>query len=212
VTPPKVVRITVAVGCAATLAIAGMTVATAGNRSTVHACVSSRTGAVRIAASCHSNERLVTWPSRGKRGRVGQAGATGKPTKVYYDGSAAFSRTVATFGDWRVRITCAQTEQLGFELTVGPRSTGTGPATLQVQQMTSSDDSKRPTPSAFFAASTVAAPGEVINTNLLTGVQRYIGTAWIQDGDGPPGQLDFSIYLNPADTSHECLVAGIATP
>jgi Collagen triple helix repeat (20 copies) len=45
--------------------------------STLRGCANKRTGALRLAASCHRNERAVSWNIQGTPGATGPAGPTG---------------------------------------------------------------------------------------------------------------------------------------
>jgi hypothetical protein len=73
-------RAAIAIGsCAVTIALIGTVniAAAATHHTTIKACANKKTGALRVAKSCHHNEKRVTWAAQGARGAKGAKGDRG---------------------------------------------------------------------------------------------------------------------------------------
>lgn len=77
-------------GCVlvAVLGGGGLALASGGSSSTIHACYSKRTGALRIGKGCGHGEKAISWSKVGPPGPVGDRGAAGPPGQAGIDGSA----------------------------------------------------------------------------------------------------------------------------
>jgi hypothetical protein len=75
---------TVIGSCAVTLAmVGGLNAATAATSHTpVKACANKKTGELRLAKTCHHNEKRVTWAAQGPRGARGARGPAGPTTDI----------------------------------------------------------------------------------------------------------------------------------
>jgi hypothetical protein len=68
---------------AVTLALfGGVSAATAATHASIKACASKKTGVLRLAKTCHHNEKPVTWAAQGPRGTKGARGPAGPTTDV----------------------------------------------------------------------------------------------------------------------------------
>jgi hypothetical protein len=68
---------------AVTLAMfGGLSAATAATHASIKACANKRTGELRLAKTCHHNEKRVTWAAQGPRGAKGPRGPAGPVTGI----------------------------------------------------------------------------------------------------------------------------------
>jgi hypothetical protein len=68
---------------AVTLAmVGGVSAATAATHASIKACANKRTGELRLAKSCHHDEKRVTWAAQGPRGAKGARGPAGPTTDI----------------------------------------------------------------------------------------------------------------------------------
>jgi hypothetical protein len=86
-----------ALAAVAALGAGGWAVAAGGSSGVIRACYAKRTGALRIAKSCHKGEKAISWDKigppgptgpAGSRGLTGERGETGPPGADGADGSA----------------------------------------------------------------------------------------------------------------------------
>ena len=64
------------------------------SNSTIHACVSKKTGVVRVVEDCRAGERDLTWNRRGPRGLTGERGLPGLPGSTGARGDNGFTTTI----------------------------------------------------------------------------------------------------------------------
>jgi hypothetical protein len=60
----------------------GVTAATAASHASIKACANKKTGELRLARTCHHNEKRVTWAAQGPRGAKGARGPAGPTTDI----------------------------------------------------------------------------------------------------------------------------------